>query len=253
MGLNSAGVQAVAARLEAWRHARVRSAPAAGANIAKNKDTPAAAAAADYARCAARLGPAVDFLVINVSSPNTPGIRALQAGTELVPIVRAVRGALATLAVPPPLLLKVAPDLDAEQRAEIARVSIVEGLNGLVVGNTTTQRPISLRSRARDEPGGLSGAPLAALALASLRAFRELTGGRLPLVAVGGIGSGAEAYARIRAGASAVQLYTALVYEGPGLIRRMKLELAALLRRDGFPNVGQAVGTETQRASVGRA
>jgi dihydroorotate dehydrogenase len=172
-------------------------------------------------------------------------LRALQTGNELGQIVDAARRALrAQPSARPPLLLKVSPDLAAEERAEVARIALEHNIDGLIIANTTVQRPPVLRSAARSEQGGLSGAPLGAIALEALRAFRSLTGGRLPLIGTGGIASAQQAYARIRAGASAVQIYTALIYEGPGLIARIKRDLAALLRRDGFASVAAAVGSE---------
>ena len=144
---------------------------------------------------------------------------------------------------PTPVFLKIAPDLTAAEIALIVEASLDHGLDALIVSNTTLDRPDSLRSRDRAEAGGLSGAPLKARAGAALRAAAEAGAGRLPLIAAGGIDSGAEAYARIRAGASAVQLYSALIYEGPGLIGRIKRDLAARLRADGFSTVAEAVST----------
>jgi dihydroorotate dehydrogenase len=140
-----------------------------------------------------------------------------------------------------PLFLKVAPDLDEAAIDGIARAAIDQRVDALIVANTTVSRPV-LRSAARDETGGLSGAPLAALSRRRLADFRAATGGMLPLVSVGGIGDADEAYARIRAGASLIQLYTALVYEGPGLARRINKGLAERLRRDGFASLSEAIG-----------
>ncbi len=175
---------------------------------------------------------------INISSPNTPGLRALQGAGALDELLAAVveaRGA------GPPVFLKVAPDLAPEEIDAIARSAIEQRIDALIVGNTTISRP-SLKSRHKDQTGGLSGAPLASLAVQRLRDFRAATGGTLPLIAAGGIASGADAYARIRAGASLVQLYTALVYKGPGLVRQINRELKELLQRDGFASVAEAVG-----------
>ncbi|MGE5148346.1 MAG: dihydroorotate dehydrogenase (quinone), partial [Candidatus Eiseniibacteriota bacterium] len=183
-----------------------------------------------------------DYLVINVSSPNTPGLRALQGRGELVALVERVKGALPPSA--PPLLLKIAPDLTEEDRRDIASVALDLGLDGLIVSNTTIARPDSLKSRHRKEAGGLSGRPLAPLAFDTLVAMYRLTEGRMPLIGVGGIASGADAYRRIRAGASLVQLYTALVFEGPGLVGRIKGELLERLKADGFHRVADAVGAD---------
>jgi dihydroorotate dehydrogenase len=143
-----------------------------------------------------------------------------------------------------PLLVKIAPDLSSEERADVASVAIRAPVDGLIVGNTTLSRPATLADPSRGEAGGLSGRPLFDLSTAVLRDMRRLTAGRIPLIGVGGVGSGGEAYAKIRAGASLVQLYSALVYEGPALVSRIKRELAALIRRDGFASVADAVGRD---------
>ena len=241
-GFNSVGAERVAANL-----ARLARSPTPlGINLGKNKDTPAEAAAEDFALAATALRGLGGYFVVNVSSPNTPGLRALQSRAELVAILGRVRRALADLepARPKPLLVKIAPDLDEADPTDIAAVALEGHCDGLIVSNTTIHRPESLRGRHRGEAGGLSGAPLKPFALEALRAMYRLTRGQVPLIGVGGIASGADAYERIRAGASLVQLYTALVYEGPGLVVRIKRELAALLRRDGFASVAAAVGAE---------
>jgi dihydroorotate dehydrogenase len=181
-----------------------------------------------------------DYLTINISSPNTPGLRALQDKGALSALLAAVMDARGA---GPPVFLKVAPDLEPADIDDIAGAAIGRKIDALIVANTTVSRPV-LASRHREETGGLSGAPLRALALQRLRDFRTATGGALPLIAAGGIGSGADAYARIGAGASLVQLYSALVYRGPGLAKRINRELRQLLARDGFANVAEAVGTE---------
>jgi len=223
MGFNNAGLEAFAARLAA----RPRDA-VVGANLGANKDTEDKAA--DYVAGLIRLKGLADYVTVNVSSPNTPGLRALQGRAALDDLLG--RLAEARGADPTPVFLKIAPDLTAAEIALIVEASLDHGLDALIVSNTTLDRPDSLRARDRDEAGGLSGAPLKARAGAALRAAAE---------AAGGIDSGAEAYARIRAGASAVQLYSALIYEGPGLIGRIKQDLAARLRADGFSTVAEAV------------
>lgn len=241
MGFNNQGLEAIAARLASRRR---RHPGLIGANLGKNKET--SDPAADYEIGAARLGPLVDYLVINVSSPNTPGLRALQGREQLDELVRRTRDAL-TRAMPekaPPLLLKIAPDLGWEDLADIAEVALAGQLDGLIVSNTTIARPASLRSAQASESGGLSGAPLFAASTAMLRRVAELTQGRLPLIGAGGVGSGSEAYAKIRAGASLVQLYTALIYGGPALVTRIKHDLLDLLRRDGFATLSEAVGAD---------
>ena len=169
-----------------------------------------------------------------------------RAGTQLEALLAPLRAALDEMGGGrrPPLVLKIAPDLTAEDRADIAEVAMAQGLDGLIVSNTTIERPASLKSRFRGEAGGLSGAPLFGPSTALLAEMYRLTGGRLPLVGVGGVASGAEAYAKIRAGAALVQLYTGLVYQGPGLPRRILAELAELLRRDRFASVAEAVGAD---------
>jgi dihydroorotate dehydrogenase len=245
-GFNSQGIEAARARLAArWGRGGI-----VGANLGKNRD--AADAAADYAAGAAALAPMADYLVVNVSSPNTPGLRNLQRRSEVSALIERVREARdrAVPANPPPLLVKIAPDLTQEERADLAAVALETAVDGLVISNTTVARPPELRSPHAPEVGGLSGRPLFQPSTELLREMYELTGGRVVLVGVGGISSGADAYAKIRAGASLVQLYTALIYGGPGLVRRITTELAACLRRDGFPNVAAAVGADRQKAGV---
>lgn len=237
MGFNNQGLDRVAARLSN-RHGGI-----VGANIGRNKD--AADAERDYASAAGRLAPLVEYLVINVSSPNTPGLRALQDKEALGSLIRRVRAAIRDSVVrPPALLVKIAPDLTAEDEAGIAVLAEETALQGLVISNTTTARPGSLTSPHRDQAGGLSGAPLFAPSTEQLARMYKATGGRIPLVGVGGIASGKDAYAKIRAGASLVQLYTGLALQGPPLLASIKQELARLLRADGFGSVAEAVGAD---------
>ena len=232
MGFNNGGLAAALARVHRLRnHGGI-----VGINVGANKDS--VDRVADYRLGVLRASDVGDYVTINISSPNTAGLRDLQHGQALAELLAAcltVRGTT-------PLFLKVAPDLDAAAIDGVARAAIEAGIDVLVVGNTTVTRP-GLRSPNAGEAGGLSGAPLAALAAERLADFRQATGGAMPMVAVGGIASGAEAYARIRAGASLVQLYTGLVYEGPALPLRMLRELDACLERDGFESVAAAVGT----------
>ena len=151
----------------------------------------------------------------------------------------------------PPLLLKLAPDLGEAELRDIAAVAAARSVDGLIIGNTTVGRPSSLHGPHVNEPGGLSGAPLYTLSTEVLRLVYRLTEGRMPLIGVGGISSGKDAYGKIRAGASLVQLYTALVYQGPGLLQRLKAELAQLLRRDGFASVAEAVGADHRGRAAG--
>jgi dihydroorotate dehydrogenase len=239
MGFNNDGAERVAARLRN----RGRLSGPLGVNLGKNRDS--ADAAADYASGVRELGRFADYLVVNVSSPNTPGLRALQSRAALASLLAAVKAARAEACpVAPPLLVKIAPDLTEEDKRDIAAVAEEAGIDGLIVSNTTIARPATLKSPHRGEAGGLSGVPLFRPSTALLAEMFRLTGGRLPLVGVGGVASGADVYAKIRAGASLVQLYTALVYEGPGLVGRIKRELAALLRRDGFARIADAIGAD---------
>ena len=232
MGFNNGGQAAARARLARRGRGIV------GVNVGANKDSENRVA--DYAGGVRAMADVADYLTVNVSSPNTPGLRALQGRRALDDLLRAVLVARGRDG--PPIFLKVAPDLERGDVEDIAEVSLARGIDALIVANTTVSRP-PLRSRHAAEGGGLSGAPLKALALERLVDFRRATRGRLPLVAAGGIASGADAYERIRAGASLVQLYTALVYEGPGLARRICRELKALLARDGFARLDEAVGS----------
>lgn len=236
MGFNNDGLEVVEARLRARGSRR----GIVGVNLGKNKDQ--TDPTADYATLAGALAPYADFLVINVSSPNTPGLRALQSAAPLIAIIRAARAAMTGQA--PPLLIKIAPDLTPEDLAEAVKAARAEKLDGIVVSNTTLSRPDSLKSRHRAETGGLSGAPLFALSTRMLSEVYKLTEGAIPLIGVGGVASGADAYAKIRAGASLVQLYSALVFEGPALVNRINRDLAALLKRDGFASVAAAVGAD---------
>lgn len=229
LGFNNGGVAAALARLRAARPAGI-----VGVNIGANKDSPDRVA--DYAYGAAAARDIADYLTVNVSSPNTPGLRGLQDPGELAGLIAAVLGSAGAT----PVFVKVAPDLDAAAIAGIARIAVDSGIAGLIVSNTTLARPGVDSS----EAGGLSGAPLFAPSTEILRAFARATARAVPLIGVGGIASGADAYAKLRAGASAVQLYTGLVYHGPALVGRIKTELAALLRRGGFAAVADAVGVD---------
>lgn len=240
LGFNNRGLDAVRARLAARRGR----AGLVGANLGKNKES--ADAIADYVAGVAALAPLADYLVVNVSSPNTPGLRDLQRKSSLLALIAALKSARAAAVPsdPPPLLLKIAPDLSEGERAEVAEAALETGIDGLIISNTTVARPAELRSPHAREVGGLSGKPLFAASTALVAEIRRLTHGRVPLVGVGGIASGADAYAKIRAGASLVQLYTALVYEGPGLVLRIKRDLAGFLARDRFASIADAVGVD---------
>jgi dihydroorotate dehydrogenase len=235
LGFNNAGQEAFAAALAARARRGV-----VGANIGANKDSEDRIA--DYAAGLKRLWGLADYFTINISSPNTPGLRALQEKGALEDLLGAVGEARRDLRPATPVFLKVAPDLDDAAVEAIVGAAVGFGLAGLIVSNTTLERPPGLRDRRRSESGGLSGAPLMAPSTRLLGLFHEAAGDRLELIGVGGVASGADAYAKIRAGASAVQLYSALVFEGPGLVTRIGRDLASQLRADGFSNLAQAVG-----------
>ena len=237
MGFNNAGLEAYAGRL-----AR-RGAGVVGANFGANKDSEDRVA--DYVTGLTRLWGLASYFTVNISSPNTPGLRALQTKAALDDLLGRIAEAAAALpaAGRAPIFLKVAPDLEDGEVEAIADSVSTHGLSGVIVSNTTVARPM-LASRFGAETGGLSGAPLLALSTEVLRRFRQAAAGRFVLIGAGGIASGADAYEKLRAGASAVQLYSALAYEGPGLVLRIKRELAARLRADGFASVAAAVGTE---------
>ncbi len=234
MGFNNAGLAAYLGRLRAYtdRHVPV------GANLGINKDS--ADPERDYPALVAAVAPHADYLVINVSSPNTPGLRDLQAEARLRAILHAVAAAVPQR---PPLLVKLAPDLDDAALEAAVATAIEGGAQGLVISNTTLARPPGLRARAAAEAGGLSGAPLFARSTAMLARTHRLAAGRLVLIGVGGVATGAQALEKIRAGAALVQVYTAFSYAGPALLPRMERELAAALRKAGFASVAAAVGT----------
>jgi dihydroorotate dehydrogenase len=235
MGFNNEGAEAAQARLKA----RGGRPGVVGVNIGANKDT--ADKAADYAAMARIMSPYATYLAVNVSSPNTPGLRALQDAGALAALLDTVIEARGTDG--PPIFLKVAPDLETADIDAIARIAIDKRLGALIVANTTISRP-PLRSAHAGESGGLSGAPLRDLALQRLRDFRKATGSTVPLIGVGGIASAGDAWAHIRAGASLVQLYSAMVYEGPGIARKLVSGLDELIRREGYSSIAEVVGSE---------
>lgn len=249
MGLNSVGADQVAATLASYG-AKHRLGPVA-INLGLNKD--ATDPPSDYGALARKLAPYADMLTINVSSPNTPGLRALQSPDALKAIVDAVRSAAESAdQYPKPLVLvKIAPDLEPQDVNDLCAFAMTENLDGLVVSNTTIARSDSLTSPHRTESGGLSGRPLFARSTALLHEVYGQTNGSIPLVGVGGVSSGADAYAKIRAGASLVQLYSALVFHGPGLVAKIKAELKVLLMADGFTTVAEAIGAD-HRSGVRR-
>ena len=231
MGFNNGGQQAAFDRLNHAKRGVV------GVNVGANKDS--VDRIADYAVGVRRMSAVASYITINISSPNTPGLRGLQdegALNELLAAVEEVR-------TEKPIFLKVAPDLAEGDPERIVRAALDHHLDGIIVANTTVTRP-PLKSRHAKEQGGLSGAPLKSLALDALRKFRSATGGEIPLIGVGGISNANDAWERIRAGASLIQLYSAMVYEGPGIARRIADGLAQMLERDGYSSISEVVGSD---------
>ncbi len=246
-GLNSDGQAAVAGRLADFKaHATTG---IVGVNIAKN--TSSDDVIGDYKKGVRNLGANADYIVLNVSCPNVGWATELSKDTaEMANLVCAVKEERDNLFCDtdnkPALLIKLAPDMDDATKQHMAKVAMQCGVDGLIVSNTTTERSPDLKSKYSAEKGGLSGRPIKQVALQSVRDMYRLTGGKIPIIGVGGIETGADAYARIRAGASLLQVYTALVYQGPGLVPKIKRDLAALLRRDGFASIADAVGIDAR-------
>jgi dihydroorotate dehydrogenase len=235
MGFNNGGAEAAAVRVAS----RGDRPGVLGINIGANKDS--ADRIADYAAMTRIMAPYATYLAVNISSPNTPGLRALQDESALVDLLDGVIEARGSAG--PPVFLKVAPDLQSADVEAIARIAVEKKLGALIVANTTISRP-ELASSHAGETGGLSGAPLKPLALETLRAFRKASGRAMPLIGVGGIATAEDAWERIRAGASLVQLYSAITYRGPGIAKNIAKGLEALMRRDGFASIAEAVGSE---------
>ncbi|WP_353184094.1 quinone-dependent dihydroorotate dehydrogenase [Bosea sp. (in: a-proteobacteria)] len=247
-GLNSEGMEAVARRLAARRGRG----GLVGVNLGANKDS--ADREQDYAVLARRLAPLADFLTVNVSSPNTPGLRNLQAESALDDLLArtlAARDEAAAGGAPTPVLLKIAPDLTLPELDGMVAVARRRGLDGMIVSNTTVARPATLRSAARTETGGLSGKPLFAASTQILAETFLRVEGQFPLIGVGGIDSAEAAFAKIRAGATLVQLYSALVYKGPGLVREIKAGLASQARRAGLPRLTALIGRDAAAIARG--
>ncbi len=233
MGFNNQGQQAALGRLEK----RYKTRGLVGVNVGANKDS--TDRIADYVQGVRFMSGVADYLTVNISSPNTPGLRALQDQGALEELLAAVR----EVGSDKPIFLKVAPDLDQSDPERIVRAAIDHRIAAIIVSNTTVSRP-PLKSPQRGEAGGLSGKPLKPLAFDALRRFRRASCGEIPLIGVGGIENADDAWERIRAGASLVQLYSAMVYEGPGIARRIARGLTARLKREGMRSIAEAVGTE---------
>jgi dihydroorotate dehydrogenase len=250
LGFNSDGMNTCLQRIKAWHDASrplknkntknkdIRG--LVGFNIGKNKESEDAAT--DYIKAFIAVAPYADYIAINISSPNTPGLRDLQERTQLAKLLKQLMQVREASAQKPPLFVKIAPDLTERQVEDVAEIALNANVQGLIIGNTTVTRTGNLPLDFAYEKGGLSGKPLFDLSTSMLALMYKLTQGKLPLIGTGGIASAADAYAKIRAGASLVQLYTALVFQGPGLVSRITEELADLLRQDGFKSVSEAVG-----------
>lgn len=250
MGFPNGGMNAFQTNFTAFLSRKPRPAGIVGINIGMNKSTleNGEDIARDYCVLVRQLGPMADYLTVNISSPNTPGLRNLQnrdAFLELTGKILAERKAACGTDNPPPLLVKLAPDLSEEQIDELAAAALESGIDGLILTNTTLDRPADLPAAFAAEKGGLSGRPVRDKALAVTSAFYRRTGGRLPLIGAGGIADGDDAYARIRAGASLLQLYTALVFHGPAVVHRINQQILTRLKADGFTHISQAVGVDT--------
>ncbi|TWW67957.1 dihydroorotate dehydrogenase (quinone), mitochondrial [Takifugu flavidus] len=250
-GFNSCGLAEAQQRLKARGSAQWEKSKAGlplGINLGKNKLSQDAKA--DYLEGVRALGPLADYLVVNVSSPNTPGLRDLQGKAELHQLLKTVlkeRDAMQG-ECKPPVLVKIAPDLTAQDKQDIADVVTVLGVDGLMVSNTTVSRPATLQDLQKSEVGGLSGQPLKDLSTDTVREMYRLTKGKIPIVGIGGVASGQDAMDKIRAGASLVQLYTALTYQGPPVVTRIKRELEQILKEQGFGSVSEAVGADHRAA-----
>ena len=238
LGFPSEGMEAVAPRIERMRKAggKIRIA----LNFGPNSNTPPDAVAADYAALMKRLGPIADFIVINVSSPNTPGLRNWQSPEKMTELFAAMLGDAGES--PRPVLVKISPDLDRNELFRICETALEIGVDGIVACNTTVAR--EARGVTSPHPGGLSGRPLLIRARELIRDIHTHTRGKIPIIGVGGVATAEDAWLHIRAGASLVELYTALIYEGPGVVEKITLGLADLLRRGGFRSIGDAVGID---------
>ena len=240
LGFNNKGLRYFKRKLLSW-HNQGRNG-IIGANIGKNKH--AKDGVSDYVKGVKTLSEFVSYIVINISSPNTPKLRDLQSRENLQILLKAVTLAREETIKHPPILLKIAPDLSDLELGDIADVAIEAKIDGIIVSNTTIGRPNSLKDKKRNQEGGLSGEPLFELSTQILREMYLLTGGQIPLIGVGGVASGIQAYEKIKAGASLVQLYSAMVYRGPKIAHIIAEELAFLLKKDGFDNITAAIGVD---------
>lgn len=250
MGFPNQGMEIFRRHFENFRRTCLHPGGIVGINIGMNKDQ--TDPASDYRALVKYLGSCADYLTVNISSPNTPGLRDLQKKENLLALLTQIKEerALSCATNMPPLLVKLAPDIDEIQQQDIAEAVLAAGIDGLILTNTTLDRPATLAQPFGAERGGLSGVPVREKSLQILRNMYALTGGQIPLIGAGGISDGHDAYARIRAGASLVQIYTALIFKGPALIKDIKQTLIGNLKRDSFTHIGQAVGADHPRMDV---
>lgn len=240
LGFNNNGLAEFQTRFERWRQKGATG--IVGANVGKNKDS--VDAVSDFVEGIATMAETASYLVVNVSSPNTPGLRDLQSKEQLAELLKAVIETRATASRQPPLLLKVAPDLTGADKEDIAEVALDASIDGIIATNTTIARPENLMGQHKSETGGLSGQPLLKQSCEVLSDFYKLTNGKIPLIGVGGVSNGREAYEKIRAGASLIQIYSSIIYEGPWIAKNINMELSACLRADGFKNIFDAIGAD---------
>lgn len=241
LGFPGRGLEPFVENIKRFRRLYPETSGILGVNIGANKDS--SSRIDDYRRCLESAAPFADYITVNISSPNTAGLRDLQGKEELGNL-------LAALKSEKPLLLKIAPDLTQAERADIAEVALRHHIGGLVISNTTLVRPQELQQNLKDEKGGLSGRLLKDLSTGVIRDFYRMTQGSIPIIGIGGISSAEDAYEKIKAGASLVQLYTSLIYQGPALITRILEGLVVLLRQDGFHHISEAVGIETDTGKI---
>ncbi len=240
LGFNNLGLEAYAQNIKKWSDQN--GSGVVGVNVGKNKNTEDGVS--DFVKGVAALSDYASYIVVNVSSPNTPGLRDLQARDDLKSLLAAIMQTRDECSKHPPLLVKIAPDLSEEDKIDIAEVASEIKIDGIVVSNTTIERPDSLKNDNRAETGGLSGEPLFEMSTQVLRDMYRLTDGKIPLIGVGGVSNGEQAYAKIKAGASLVQLYSAMIYRGPGIASAIAEELVGLVKKDGYANVSEAIGAD---------
>ncbi len=244
MGFPNQGAKAFKANLEKALNHKPHPSGVLGINIGMNKNR--RDPAKDYCQLVKSLGPLADYIAVNISSPNTPGLRRLQSRDHLLPLLESVMNERAKScgSMPPPLLVKLAPDLDNDQLASIAEIFLEAQIDGMILTNTSLERPAELPDRFASQSGGLSGAPIRRMSTQIIRKMYGLTSGKIPIIGVGGVFSGKDAYDKIRAGASLVQIYTSFIYRGPYVAESICRELSECLKKDGFESITQAVGKD---------